>query len=286
MFRVASRNDGDDLSDGLRGLGSGPLFSEGMPYGVRLDKDHLRAIVGTLAEEPDDLEPALVGLFQANNMAIATGLDRAAAEYGTGDAARRFWGNQRDLFSPAITSAGEATAWLLEAGHGGARADEAARATQAELVARALSTASSLPFIPDIPAETAKWFVDQGRSAAIDAVESTPATATGRFSAARAAQRPRRSGPAPVNSSRTWSTATPVARSTDVGSRPQTAASGSAAAVVSGEVSGSGGDGEVQPEPMAAATTSVASQARERRVGTGRCRTTLIAHFPRTTRTC
>lgn len=185
VFRVSTDPDGDDLSAGVHGLGSGVMFSEtDMPYGVRLSKEHLATIVGTLGERPEDFEPLLVGLFQANNLAIATGLQRASDEYGIAEAAALFWGNDRDLFSPAFTSSAEATAWILKAGRKGAEANEAARKAQAELVADALSLVSEMPFIPSIENDWIKLGYGEVKSSTLDQVKDVPTGAAGRYSRA------------------------------------------------------------------------------------------------------
>lgn len=190
VFRVSTDDNGDDLSRGVHGLGSGVLFPEDqMPYGVRMSKEHLATIVGVLGETPEDFEPLLVGLFQANNLAIETGLQRASAEYGTVEAAARFWVGQHDLYSPAFTDAGRAAAWVLETGRGGAEADEAAKKTQAELVADALSTVLDMPFVPEIKGDWLKQGYGETKGWALDQVKDVATDAKGRYSDADGAAR-------------------------------------------------------------------------------------------------
>lgn len=188
VFRVAMRDKSDQPPGAVDGLGSGPLFSEtDMPYGVRFDKEHLQAILGTLGERQEDLEPALVGLMQASNMAIATGLIRARQEHPEGPvgAARDLWSGSLDSSSSSgFTGAGDATSFFLAAARRGAEADEAARKEQAELIADALNLVADAPFIPDIKDDWLKLGVGEAKGWALDGVRDVRTDADGRYAQA------------------------------------------------------------------------------------------------------
>ncbi len=176
--------DADDLGDGWTVTGSGTLFPDDMPYGAALDKELTAKIVATLGEDQESFTLFLTGVMQANNLAVSTGLQRAAESGGEQAVADFLRGIKHDDSSPAVTNASMVLGWALDTGYGGDKADEAMQKKQMEAVADALSFATALPFVPEIKPAWVKWGVGQVEERVVDAVKgSAPSDAASTYEA-------------------------------------------------------------------------------------------------------
>jgi hypothetical protein len=146
-----------------------------------VDLASVEKIIATLGQNQDDFAPFLAGMFQAGNLAIDTGLDRAMREQPNAGASF-LSGVPIDSASPSITNAAEVVGWALNTAYGGAKADEELQRKRMEVIADALSLISGAPFVPEIKPQWLAWGVDQAKDQAIDSVKnSAPADAAATY---------------------------------------------------------------------------------------------------------
>jgi len=169
------------VADGWSRLGSGVLFPDDMPYGATLDLGSVEKIVATLGQNQDDFAIFLAGMFQAGNLAIDSGLQRALVQQPNAGA-NFLTGGISDDSNPSITNTSIVVGWALDTGFKGDKADEALQKKRMEAIADALSLISGAPFVPEIKPQWLAWGVDQAKDQAIDAVkDSAPTDATATY---------------------------------------------------------------------------------------------------------
>lgn len=173
VYRIALRNEGDDLaSRGWAGLGSEVHFPDDMPFGASLDLDHLTAIVHTLGQEQDDFAPFLAGVFQAGNLAIDTGLNRAMVKQP--NAGRNFLtGRLTDDSNPSITNTSIVVGWAMSTGFEGDNAEEDLARQKAAAAAQALNMIIGMPFVSAIKPASLLWGVKQVATGTADTIRNS-----------------------------------------------------------------------------------------------------------------
>ncbi|WP_318011407.1 DUF6571 family protein [Actinotalea sp. M2MS4P-6] len=168
VYRVAL--EGDDLSGGLAGPGSGYLFPDGSAYGVRMDQGLLAKVLGTLGEDEATITPVMAGLMQAGTVAVDYGFS-TAAETQESAAGAMLAGLSVDDATSSVVNTSEALAWVMQNAYSGDQSDADLKAERAAAVAEALSLASSLPFIPEVKNEWVQLALGEAESRAFSAVE-------------------------------------------------------------------------------------------------------------------
>lgn len=176
VHRVVINGSDTTATRGWSALGSGGFFPPDMPYGVSLDSELLKGVVGQLGENRDAFTVLATGVAQAGNLTMATGLQSAMADPSLDADAGELFANQLTGANASITRASAALGTVLEWGFGGAEADEQERKKRAETIASVLSLAADLPLVPEIKSEWLKFGVDQAKEQGVDAIKESAAT--------------------------------------------------------------------------------------------------------------
>lgn len=172
LYRVGLSGD-DDLGQGLHGSGSGPLLPSATAWGVRLRKEDVEALLGTLGQDEGNVELVLAGVLQASQLALDDGLTLAGRQQGENLMSLIGSGAPIDGVTSAIQNSSDVVGWVLRTGYDGDVADKELQARRAAAVADALNLASSLPFVPEIKDKWLKLGVDQAKDAALDGIRES-----------------------------------------------------------------------------------------------------------------
>lgn len=184
LMRVAGTTDsGSDPLGGDWTHASDSVFPPNGPWGAVMDKDLMSKILGTLGEDPKNIDIVTAGVGAAGQLRMSYALQRALkadpnapVDMITGD-------KYVDLVNGASNELAGTLAFIINSGYQGDKSNQDFQKEQAEALSKAMGIALSIPTLA-VP-EGKPWtgfLIDQAKDIALDKIGEGPdADAKGKY---------------------------------------------------------------------------------------------------------